>query len=375
MNNKIQIIKENIMLKNKLESIGLCGIIGPTGPRGNPGTNINIKGSFSSLEELIQTHPQGKMGDTYLINGNLYYWNEDTMMYENAGNIGGPTGPVGPKGDTGDKGEKGNTGEKGEQGPMGPQGFQGIKGDLGPTGPKGDKGDTGEKGEQGPTGPKGEKGDTGEKGEQGPMGSQGFQGPKGEKGDTGEKGEQGPVGPKGEKGDTGEKGEQGPTGPKGDKGDTGEKGEQGPTGPKGASQGLSAYGERYSNIHQQFNVIADTQTIIPLETTGPAIFTNYNSTYAIEIKKAGMYQITYFLNIATSVDTNYTVSIEASGEKLESSDIRGEAKANSISKVSGTLLHALIEDDEVTLVINTDKTTDLIFDGTTNAKLSLIKID
>lgn len=157
--------------------------------------------------------------------------------------------------------------------------------------------------------------------------------------------------------------------------DTGPIGPQGPPGEKGEPNGIAAYGERYSNITQQFNVIANTETIIPLEKTGPAFFTNYNSTYAIEIKKLGMYQITYFLNISTSVDTNYEVSIKVGGTKLPSSDIRGEAKANSISKVIGTLIHNLIEYDEVTLVITTDKTTNLIFDGSTNAKLSLIKLN
>ena len=66
-----------------------------------PGTNINIRGSFNSVEDLKKAYPQGKMGDTYLINGDLYYWNEDSMSWENAGHIGGPTGPTGPKGDTG----------------------------------------------------------------------------------------------------------------------------------------------------------------------------------------------------------------------------------------------------------------------------------
>lgn len=315
MSKKIQDIKKNIMLKNELQSIGICSIIGPTGPRGNPGTNINIRGSYPTIEELIEAHPEGNTGDTYLINGDLYYWNEEIMTWENAGHIGGPQGEIGP------------TGPQGNIGPPGPQG------EIGPSGPPG------------------------------PIG---LRGPQGEKGTPGIQGEIGPPGPQGPQGLQGEKGETGDTGP---------IGPQGPPGEKGEPNGIAAYGERYSNIIQQFNVIANTETIIPLEKTGPAFFTNYNSTYAIEIKKLGMYQITYFLNISTSVDTNYEVSIKVGGTKLPSSDIRGEAKANSISKVIGTLIHNLIEYDEVTLVITTDKTTNLIFDGSTNAKLSLIKLN
>lgn len=46
-----------------------------------------------------------------------------------------------------------------------------------------------------------------------------------------------------------------------------------------------------------------------------------------------------------------------------------------ISSINGSTLFALAEDDEVTLVITTDQDTDLIFDGTINAKLSVIKQD
>lgn len=272
-NDKIEKIKENIILKNKLNELGICGIVGPTGPRGNPGTSINIKGSFSSLEELIKTYPEGKMGDTYFINGYLYYWNIDTMNWENAGHIGGPTGP------------------------------QGEKGDIG------------------------------------------LQGPKGEKGDIG------------------------PTGPQG------ERGAMGLPGPKGDPSGVGAYGERYSKSTQRFNISAETETIVPLEKIGPSIFVNYNSTYSIDIRKLGIYQINYFLNIATSVDTKYIVKLKTTDYEILGSDIQCESKANVISQVFGTVITQLVEDDELSLVIKTDTNTDLIFDGSTNAKLSIIKLD
>lgn len=117
------------------------------------------------------------------------------------------------------------------------------------------------------------------------------------------------------------------------------------------------------------------ETIIPLEETGAAIITDYDNSYAIEIRKQGIYQINYFLNISTSVDTKYVVSVKASGITVAGSDIRGEAKANSITNVVGSTLYPLKEDEEVTLVITAENATELIFDGTTTASLAVIKID
>lgn len=157
--------------------------------------------------------------------------------------------------------------------------------------------------------------------------------------------------------------------PKGEAGLQGPRGEQGIPGTKGE------YGEGYSNSNQRISIKANTETIVPLEETGSAIFIEYDTNYAIEIRKFGMYQINYFLSIATSTDTNYVVSIKATGTKLPGSDIKVDAKANSISKVNGSVIFSLTEDDEITFVITSEQDTDLIFDGTTNAKLSVIKLD
>lgn len=67
--------------------------------------------------------------------------------------------------------------------------------------------------------------------------------------------------------------------------------------------------------------------------------------------------------------------MKANGVKAPASVVKGEGKANSISSINGSTLFALAEDDEVTLVITTDQDTDLIFDGTINSKLSVIKLD
>ena len=212
------------------EWIAIGKVIGDTGPKGDTGIGTIIKGSYSSLEELIAEHPTGEDGDAYLVDGNFYFWNGN--QWENAGSIKGETGPAGPKGDTGDKGDKGDTGATGSKGDKGDTGATGEKGQQGP------KGDTGDTGATGDTGPAGAKGDTGATGtgitikgsyttyeeliHDHPTGNDGdsylvngslyvWNGTswenvgniKGEKGDTGSQGIQGVKGDTGETGDTG----------------------------------------------------------------------------------------------------------------------------------------------------------------------------
>ena len=374
MNEKCNIddFLEIAKIRSKLKGLGICGIVGPTGPRGMPGTNINIKGSFNSVEELERTYPQGKMGDTYLINGYLYYWNEDSMSWENAGHIGGPTGPTGPKGDMGIQGLQGMVGPTG---PQGIQGMQGPKGDAGPKGERGEQGPMGMQGERGPQGLQGEKGNTGERGPMGLQGERGPQGMQGIKGDTGERGPQGEQGIQGPPGPQGAIGPMGPQGIQGEPGVQGPQGKQGIQGPKGDPYGVGAYGERYTTASQRFNVTANMDTIIPLEQTGTAFFVEYNTAYAIDIKKQGTYQINYLLNAATSTDANFTIFLKATNIKLPGTDIKCQAKANTLCEVVGTALLALNEGDELTLFINSEQTTELILDGTTSAKLTTMKID
>ena len=185
---------------------GATGDTGPTGPTGDTGATgagVTIKGSYNSYEELINEHPIGSEGDSYLVNGSLYVWNG--TAWENVGNI---------KGEKGDKGETGQQGVKGDTGDTGASGFSPIvnvdhstgqivittedgsatisfdelKGDTGPQGVKGDTGNTGDaftfddftseqlaslKGEKGDTGATGSKGDKGDKGDTGAKGDTG----------------------------------------------------------------------------------------------------------------------------------------------------------------------------------------------------------
>ena len=80
------------------EWIALGRVVGDTGEKGDTGVGTTIKGSYSSLEELIAEHPTGNVNDAYIVDGNFYFWNGN--QWENAGSLKeetGATGPAGPK--------------------------------------------------------------------------------------------------------------------------------------------------------------------------------------------------------------------------------------------------------------------------------------
>ncbi|HEO8458172.1 TPA: hypothetical protein U2J25_003313 [Clostridioides difficile] len=186
----------------------LKGEKGDKGDKGDPGEDLNIKGSFDSIDELP---PNAKLGDGYIIDGNLYVWSNNAWV--DAGDIKGEQGDKGNKGEKGDKGEKGNKGQdikiKGilnsvnelptnanlgdvyvidrmiyifnekwlEAGSVkGEKGDPGVKGELGAKGDKGDPGEPGTDGEKGEKGDPGEPGTDGEKGDKGEPGTPGRDG-------------------------------------------------------------------------------------------------------------------------------------------------------------------------------------------------------
>lgn len=95
----------------------------------------------------------------------------------------------------------------------------------------------------------------------------------------------------------------------------------------------------------------------------------------IETRKFGAYLINYFVNVATSTDTNYVIQVKTRDYNVPSSKVRVEGKANVIIGVTGSSIFALTEDDEVTLTITSENDTELIFDDNTNAMLNIIKLD
>ena len=101
---KVSQIIKNHKLKHRLQEIGIYPnmgvkkIVGPTGPKGDigptgpQGNGLQIMGSYSSEEELLQHHPTGNIGESYIISGDLYVWNDEDKKWENVGNVQGPTG-------------------------------------------------------------------------------------------------------------------------------------------------------------------------------------------------------------------------------------------------------------------------------------------
>ena len=154
---------------------GPIGPFGPTGPTGPQGTAVTILGKYDSIGELEAAHPTGNVGDAYLVQFDLYVWDQNNVppRWFNVGRIVGPTGPAGPTGPTGPRGFDSNVpGPTGPTGPAGPTGAQGadseIPGPTGPTGPTGPRGaDSNVTGPQGPTGATGPRGFSGPTGPQG----------------------------------------------------------------------------------------------------------------------------------------------------------------------------------------------------------------
>lgn len=102
---------------------GTAGLVGPTGAAGTDGTGVTILGSLATVGELPAT---GEPGDSWLINGNLYVWDDENSQWNNVGTIQGPQGLTGPVGPTGPTGASGSDGA---------DGVIGLTGEIGPTGP------------------------------------------------------------------------------------------------------------------------------------------------------------------------------------------------------------------------------------------------
>ena len=203
-------------------NIGPEGPQGEEGPPGLPGLGINLLGSVPTWADLPATG--NVVGDAWITDdiGDLWSWGDDSVWHD----LGHIVGPEGPKGDPGIQGERGAEGIDGEdgaqgiqgqtggQGPRGPAGQPGIDSTVpGPEGPEGPKGEHGADsmvpGPVGPTGPEGADGAQGERGFTGDDGADGATGNTGPAGDDGSTGPEGPIGPKGNEGDRGPQGEQG----------------------------------------------------------------------------------------------------------------------------------------------------------------------
>jgi hypothetical protein len=86
-----------------------------------------LNGAYDSYEDLIAEHPNGKQGDAYYINPDLWIWDINKNEWVDVGQIAGPQGIQGVQGEQGIPGATGATGAQGERGATGPAGAQGKR--------------------------------------------------------------------------------------------------------------------------------------------------------------------------------------------------------------------------------------------------------
>ena len=212
--------------------------------------------------------------------------------------------------------------------------------------------------------------------------------------------------PKGKKGDKGEKGDEGPRGLPGEIGrtehiaidetetlDAGEPAQvtdtfenwvhhlafsipQGAPGPKGeaGTSFVSAYGLRYSTSTTPIAISQGVDTIIMLPLDGPSLFTEYINNNAIKIKENGVYLINYSLCGATNEDCSLTTSVRVNDLLQPATDTTTEFQAQIIGCINGFTIVSLDVNDIVTLNVKASMAVNMTFNGSTSAKLSVIKI-
>ena len=356
-----------------------CYIQGPTGPKGETGAKGDRGDIGPATIKVGTTETVSELENAIVSNSGT---EKDVILDFKI--------PRGEKGEKGDIGIQGIKGEKGDRGDIGPQGVKGDRGDVGPATIKVGTTETVSELENASVSNSGTEKDVildfkiprGEKGEIGPRGLPGEIGRTEhiaiDETETIEPGEPAqvmdtfedwvhhlsfliPKGEKGEQGPQGQQGEQGITGP------------QGPIGPPGPSN-ITAYGIRYSMSDAQLNLQQAIDTTIPLNEKGVALFTEYPDDNSIKINESGVYLVSYFFTGATNEDCSLTTSIRANNILQPATNTTSEFQAQIINNISGSTIVSLLKDDHITLNIKSSITVNLIFNGSTNAMLSVIKI-
>ena len=365
-----------------------CYIQGPTGPKGETGAKGDRGDIGPATIKVGTTETVSELENASVSNSGT---EKDIILDFKI--------PRGEKGEKGDIGIQGIKGEKGDRGDIGPQGVKGDRGDTGPATIKVGTTETVSELENASVSNSGTEKDVildfkiprGEKGEIGPRGLPGEIGRTEhiaiDETETIEPGEPAQVMdtfedwvhhlsfliPKGEKGEQGPQGQQGEQGPQGQQGEQGITGPQGPIGPPGPSN-ITAYGIRYSMSDAQLNLQQAIDTTIPLNEKGVALFTEYPDDNSIKINESGVYLVSYFFTGATNEDCSLTTSIRANNILQPATNTTSEFQAQIINNISGSTIVSLLKDDHITLNIKSSITVNLIFNGSTNAMLSVIKI-
>lgn len=148
----------------------------------------------------------------------------------------------------------------------------------------------------------------------------------------------------------------------------------GSTGSKGDSSGISAYAERYVHTPKTQELMANTETVVVLNITGLSMNAFYTTENAITLFEVGTYKIDYFLTTEPKTETVLTIGVNRNNTLIPESDISGDGIVDYFTQLTGTIIVELVPDDVLTLVIKVDRITRLSFNGSTNTKLSIIKL-
>lgn len=68
------------------------------------------------------------------------------------------------------------------------------------------------------------------------------------------------------------------------------------------------------------------------------------------------------------------MGVKCNNDIIDGSDISGDGTTDYFTELSGTVITELEPDDVLTLVVKTTTAVNLSFNGSTNAKLSIIKL-
>ena len=181
---------------------------------------------------------------------------------------------------------------------------------------------------------------------------------------------QGPTGPQGLTGPTGATGPQGLAGPTGA---TGPQGVTGPTGP--SSEGLKAYGGRYSNTEQSISLSILTPTQIALTNTMPNSNTSYTTANTITTQQGGIYEINYYVNMTATVATTVTVAVRSNGTNIASTVISRLLSVGTNSIYSGNTIVNLPANANIDLAMSASLAVGITLGTGVNATLSIKRLN
>lgn len=150
---------------------------------------------------------------------------------------------------------------------------------------------------------------------------------------------------------------------------------QGPTGPTGPSNGLAAYGGKYSDTSQTLNLGIGTQTQIPLPSTMPNLNTTYTPANSITVTEAGTYEINYYSNVSVALGTTLTLAVRSNGTNIPDTVISRALSVGVGSIYSGSVIVTLPAGAVIDMAISAALAVGVTLGTGVNATLSVKKLD